>query len=237
MGKNSIVTGSNDDKFVVEDLYKVIKKHLDKFSEKNMFEQIFMDNLSTDNTLKILEKIAKKSQESTNSTSPFKTVRSICKYYILNNLIIRKAHLKDLLQVLAISNDLTVRKTSFSSSTITLTNHKKWFLQKNQDKNCIFLVIEFKKKIIAQLRLDIDATKAFISISVSRYYKNFGLGRLLVKNAIEILYHDNPKVHEIIAEIKPENEESIQFFKSLSFMFSKETKVHDYKAFEFILKV
>lgn len=63
MKKISIVTGVYNEEAVVEDLYQVIKVQLDKLSKKYTYEYIFTDNCSTDNTLKILKRIAKKDKQ------------------------------------------------------------------------------------------------------------------------------------------------------------------------------
>ncbi len=60
MKKISIVTGVFNEEAVIEQLYLTIKKQLDLLSKKYTYEYIFTDNCSTDNTLKILKKIAKK---------------------------------------------------------------------------------------------------------------------------------------------------------------------------------
>jgi polyisoprenyl-phosphate glycosyltransferase len=60
MKKISVITGVFNEEAILEDVYFAIKQEMKELSKRYDYEHIFMDNCSTDKTLQILKKIAKK---------------------------------------------------------------------------------------------------------------------------------------------------------------------------------
>jgi len=153
--------------------------------------------------------------------------------------VVRKVGIKDIRAILNISNQPEVRKSSFNSKLITLEQHKKWFYSKINDQNHLFFVAEFNKKVIGQIRLEMNNNNnnnSLISISVSNKYRKKRIGLNMFKYMIKYIKSRKLGIKSITAEIKKENTDSINFFRSIGFRYIKDISVLGNKAVLFLYK-
>lgn len=144
---------------------------------------------------------------------------------------VRKAASRDAGDIFKLSNSPTVRENSFTPEQITYKDHLKWFDEKINDRNCIFLLaVDEKNKAIGQIRLDIIDTNALLSISVDDGRSNTGIGSKLIYSAIKEL-ETREDVENIDAYIKADNEVSINFFKKNGFKFNSKCEIKAQQAY------
>lgn len=134
--------------------------------------------------------------------------------------MVYSAKLKDMWQVLTISNEPTVRAVSIKNSKqITKKEHSKWYAKILKDNKIIFLLYKCFSKAVGQLRFKISKNNkhAEISISVLEAYRSKHIATKLIKKGIKLLKKRDIKY--IVAKIKPENYASRELFLSLGFYF------------------
>lgn len=129
----------------------------------------------------------------------------------------------DVLEVLYLSNQKSVRSNSFNSQEIKLESHKKWFRSKLQDKDVVMLKALIDGAFAGQVRLEIEKGVATIGISVSENYRRKGVGSVLIASAFAEA--KKRKVKKIEAFIKPSNQGSINLFEKNGFVFKGVSKV------------
>lgn len=156
------------------------------------------------------------------------------KKYLDKDFILRKAEMKDMFDIYELSNDLDVRKNSFSPDKIELENHRIWFLSKLKSENCFFLVAEIDNSFIGQVRFDINDSEAIISISIMKQYRGLGLGKLITQRALKLFLLENPCILYVKAYVKKGNMHSARLFESTGFQFVKETTIKGQDALEYL---
>ena len=152
-----------------------------------------------------------------------------------NEMIIslRLAEKKDLMEVFNLSNEDLVRKSSFKPGKIELVDHKKWFLQKLQDKNALILIAENNKHFIGVVRFDMKKENV-IGISISPDFRGQGLGSRLIAKGLKYLEKTKPEIKKITAYIKVDNIASIKTFEKSGFRLDQSLSVDGYKALKYI---
>jgi len=145
-----------------------------------------------------------------------RSINEFLKIVVNDELVIRKAKERDMWDIYEISNDETVRRVSFNSGYINKEEHKKWFLSNYRGD---FYVVEFRGKVIGQIRFNIinENNGAIVSISVHRNYQRLGLGKLLLKEGLERFLEENRSINKVIAFIKKLNYKSKSLFESIGF--------------------
>jgi len=156
-------------------------------------------------------------QKCVDGNGAYRAASKIVSYYIKNNLHMRKAVLSDEKQILDLSNDTTIRMSSFQTKPITENEHSKWFKEKLSDKYCLYVVAVLKEIIVGQLRFDIKNTEATISMSVHPQYQGYSIGSKLFEKGVETLRREYAFIQTIVALIKKENQASQLFFKKIGF--------------------
>jgi len=165
-----------------------------------------------------------------------KTVKyCICEYY-KHNIRVRESKLKDMYAVLNISNEIDIRRNSFNSKKIRLNEHKSWYSNKLNDKNCVFLVAEIDNNIIGQIRFEVNEDEAVISISIAKDFRGFGIGAVIIKKALSILKANKKNVVCVKAYVKKNNINSRKFFENNDFRYFRETKIKGHIAIEYMDK-
>jgi deoxyribonuclease IV len=142
-------------------------------------------------------------------------------------IAIRRAHLDDMHDVFALSNDDDVRKNSISSQKISWQDHVAWFQAKiKRDDNYFFVVRNNVQNFIGQVRFDqIEISRCFtISISISKEFRNKGLGSQIIFLSSQQLLK-RTQVDAIYALIRPENEASVKAFSKAGYVVAGTTNV------------
>lgn len=141
------------------------------------------------------------------------------------NISIRPAKEEDLIPIYNLSNDNLVRKNSFKTEKIKLTDHKKWFIKKLKDKNALILVANHKIDFIGQIRFDMGKENV-IGVSITPEFRGKGLSSHLITKAIKYLKKSKPKFKNITAYIKINNTASIKAFEKAGFQLDKKLIVN-----------
>lgn len=144
-------------------------------------------------------------------------------------ITIRKIKEDDLLTIYKLSNDFSIRDSSFDTEIIPLETHQKWFTQKLNDKNCVFFIAELNNDLVGQVRYQIDNQEATVSICISNNYRHSGNGQIILRKTLKKLKSERPEIRNIIACIKPKNFISIKFFQKIGFIFQTNTVVKNHK--------
>ncbi|MBV6624167.1 MAG: UDP-2,4-diacetamido-2,4,6-trideoxy-beta-L-altropyranose hydrolase [Rivularia sp. (in: Bacteria)] len=128
------------------------------------------------------------------------------------------------------ANDPEVRSVSFSSnSTIPWNNHVQWFNSKLSSPNCIiYIAINKLDEPIGQVRFDIKANEATISISIDANFRSQSYGSKLIKIATEKLFFESD-IKTINAYIKNDNYKSVKSFINSGFHQIKVVDSQEYK--------
>ena len=131
---------------------------------------------------------------------------------------IRKASVKDARFFYKLRNEKTARKNCFDTKDIKYKDHLKWYKNKLKKKNVIFLValISDSKKI-GTVRYETDKTFTYISINISKKYRNLGYGSKIIKKSEKFL----KKKLVIISRIKNKNKASVKIFKKNNYKIIK----------------
>jgi RimJ/RimL family protein N-acetyltransferase len=135
--------------------------------------------------------------------------------------------------VLALSNHDSVRKASFNPKKISPPEHKKWFAGKIRDKNTIFLKATHLGEFAGQVRLEIEAAKAVLSISVDERHRGKGIASMLVKAAIAVA--KRKKLSRIEALTKSDNPASQKLLEKNGFIFKGEKNINGIDARKYFL--
>lgn len=150
----------------------------------------------------------------------------------------RPAKSDDSDEVLALSNDKTLRKFSFHEKTIAAAEHKIWFLKKIKSQKCVFLILERNRKIIGQARFDLEKNHfAKVSIGISNKYQGFGYGKMFLHEAIRFMIKKRPQIKTLVANIKQDNVISQKLFVSLGFAKNKELVKNRKTGYEYVLQI
>lgn len=161
---------------------------------------------------------------------------SLNKYYV-NKLKLRPATCNDIYDVFELSNEEEVRMNSFNTSKIGFEEHKKWFKNKIEDQNCVFLLIEIANEFAGQVRFDLEDDFATVSISIKKEFRQFGLGKDFLIKSLDHLKLNFPQIRVVKAYIKEENQKSLKLFESLGFKYKESVLIKNQKAFEYIYKI
>jgi UDP-2,4-diacetamido-2,4,6-trideoxy-beta-L-altropyranose hydrolase len=132
-------------------------------------------------------------------------------------------------------NDPTVRDLSFSTEQIEWEHHVQWFASKLKDPNCIFSMILGASNIpIGQVRYDIEAAQATISISLAKESRGKGYGSFLIQRTSDKLFASH-RVNEIHAYVKEDNQVSRQAFIKAGFKMERKLLIQEQAAIQLIL--
>lgn len=135
---------------------------------------------------------------------------------VTTKAILRKAQAKDIRDVWQIANDPTVRSASFISEPIPWENHRQWYLNKIDNNEVLFLVLEIDGVAKGQIRYEKDNGSAWVNFSIHKNVRGKGLGAIMLETSIQ---NACSKLHvtKISAAVKHENLASIRCFTKLSF--------------------
>lgn len=133
------------------------------------------------------------------------------------NLKIRRAVSTDEALLLDWANDPSVRQNAFSKEPIDSQTHKIWFRGKLADPACLILVGEDQYGLaVGQVRFDCQEGEGRIDISVDVALRKLGVGKALLRLAIEQL-RQTPFCKIVVADVLAENKPSRQLFLGMGF--------------------
>jgi len=129
-------------------------------------------------------------------------------------IIIKKACVKDASFFYELRNEKTSRKNSFNTKNLKYYDHLKWYKKKLRKKNEIFLValINNSQKI-GTVRYETKKIFTYISINISKKFRNLGFGSKIIKKSEKFL----KKKLIIISKIKNNNKASFKIFRKNSY--------------------
>lgn len=138
---------------------------------------------------------------------------------------IRRAEHGDVEAVYRLSNDQGIRQCSFNTHRIDWAEHQIWFRKQISDPNHIFLVATDVDGLAGQLRLKLKDNETEVSISVDRTRRGSGVGRRLLKWAVEQIRRDHIEITQVHALVKQENQASCLFFENNGFILTEKSGV------------
>ena len=141
-----------------------------------------------------------------------------------NQIKITKATIDDMFDLFELANDPEVRENSFNREKIDLETHKKWFNNRLNNKNFVFLVAKIRNDFVGSVRFEKNIDNKFIiSIQIHKNFRGKGFGKNLLQNAIKEFANLNGN-QSIIAKIKSKNLASIKIFSDVNFIIIEDNK-------------
>ncbi len=134
------------------------------------------------------------------------------------------------------ANDPEVRAVSFHSDPIPWEDHVRWFDRKLGEENCVlYIACNQSGSPIGQVRFDLDAAKATISISLGRHFRGRGLGVEVLRAACRQFFslRRGSVVH---AWVKQGNEASLRAFRKAGFLDQAPEMVNSKPAWHLVLE-
>ncbi|MBI3632774.1 MAG: GNAT family N-acetyltransferase [Candidatus Vogelbacteria bacterium] len=138
------------------------------------------------------------------------------------NIILRRANIGDLQFLFDLRNEPQVRNVSFFTSSIDLSDHKRWFEKKLSSIYSAIYIATLEDGIpIGQVRYDVDAedkSVAEVSIALTSNFTGRGLGNKILRNSCLLFFEDFAGVSSVDALIKKDNIASIKSFEKAGYM-------------------
>lgn len=135
------------------------------------------------------------------------------------------------------ANSPEVRSVSFSSEPIPRDRHEAWFEARLNDPECVFFVAEGENgKPLGQVRFEIEAGAALISVCLAPDCRGLGLGPVVISAGVDRLFSARPDVSRIDAWIKPGNTASLRAFEIADFTDRGEGTFSGHVAQHFVMR-
>lgn len=129
-----------------------------------------------------------------------------------SKLILRKATIEDALITYKWAIDPTVRQNSINKDFFTFESHLKWFEQKINSPETIYLVL-MERFPLGQIRFDRYHDGWLISFMIDEVFRNNSLGKWIVENGMNVVGAGIFKAYVV-----KENIASNKIFESLNFI-------------------
>jgi UDP-2,4-diacetamido-2,4,6-trideoxy-beta-L-altropyranose hydrolase len=131
------------------------------------------------------------------------------------------------------ASDPQARAASFHETPPAWVHHVHWLDEHLHDPTCLLQIIESDPGLpLGQLRLDLHAGRATISISLAAAHRGRGLGSQAIRLAVDELLRSRP-ITGIDAYVKPDNTASIRAFRRAGFREAGPTQVRGHAALRF----
>jgi RimJ/RimL family protein N-acetyltransferase len=122
--------------------------------------------------------------------------------------------------------DKKVRQFAFSKDEISLENHSKWFFQKLNNPDCVYLLLKKESQSIGSIRFDINQGIAIISYLVDPRFHGFGYGTKLLWLGEEYVKENRKDVIALKGVVMNENILSLKLFEKLGYIGTIEDSLH-----------
>lgn len=176
-------------------------------------------------------------KKSVDGKGAVKIVKHCLNEYYAKNIQLREAELRDIYNVYNLSNEEEVRQNSFNSAKIKFENHEKWFKDKIEDPNTMFIIVESWNNFVAQVRFELEKKDATVSISIDKKFRELGLGRNIIEKSIGYLKLNAPQIKIIKAYIKENNKKSLRLFEKMNFKNKENFLMKSQNALQYIYKI
>lgn len=166
--------------------------------------------------------------------SPQRLQKVFDRLYLQGAVSMRLAGSEDLMTYFHWANDQAVRANSIQQAPIPLADHQQWFERKLKDPHVVLCLAELHGQPVGQVRLDRRGLAWWINYSIDAAFRGRGLGKILLKKAIELLQTAQGQAVHLMAWVKPDNIASLKVFEQLNFQ-PLPDRLHKgsvYKAFE-----
>lgn len=128
-------------------------------------------------------------------------------------VFLRKADKADMELIFTWANEKLCRANSISEKSISMEEHKRWFHEKLQDKNCRFYIMEINDEAVGQVRIDIEHDIGTISYSLDKRYRGQGCGGTII-SLLENKVVEEKLCSGLLAVVKSGNIASQHIFES-----------------------
>ncbi|WP_291572603.1 GNAT family N-acetyltransferase [Clostridium sp. UBA4548] len=115
------------------------------------------------------------------------------------------------------TNDMEVRRNSFSTSRIKYEDHVRWFRSKLNDKACCMFILTIDNHDVGLIRIDIVNGNGIISYSICSNFRERGYGFKIIKLLEHKIEKQHMKLKQLHAEVKHNNIASQKIFKKLGY--------------------
>lgn len=133
-------------------------------------------------------------------------------------VLLRNINENDLDKTFEWAGNEEIRKFSFNNNLIEYDVHKRWFINKLNDKNCFYYLGQIDNEVFGSIRFDIENSEAKISYLVDPAYQNQGLGTILLKKGLDLFLKQlNTNILAVWGEVLNENIASVKVFKKLGY--------------------
>ena len=140
------------------------------------------------------------------------------------DLKIRKVNKRDANILLDMANDKNVRQNAFNKRFINYGNHMQWFNKKLKNKNVhMYIAKDLNDLVIGQVRFDyVNIKKKYsVDISIDECARGYGIGKLLLKKAINKIPCNKLKSKNFFAQVLNKNIASHKLFLDCNFYKNK----------------
>jgi ribosomal protein S18 acetylase RimI-like enzyme len=141
-------------------------------------------------------------------------------------ITLRKAEINDCKKIFFLFNDPEVRKNSLNQNKIDYKKHKEWFSKKIIDRNYLILIAESAGVFVGQVRFDINGNEALTSVSLHKYFRGYGLGKILLADGLKYLKRHRQDITYALGQIKPDNIAAIKNSAYAGFRFDKKLSIN-----------
>jgi RimJ/RimL family protein N-acetyltransferase len=126
---------------------------------------------------------------------------------------IEKLSNKHIKYLFNLRNSVDVRKYSKNNKIIKYQDHKKWFKKSIKSKNnLIYIFLTKNNSKIGCVRFKINSSHAYVSIALSRKFRNKGLSKNILSSAEKMIFKK-----KFVALVNKKNFKSISLFRSLDY--------------------
>lgn len=206
------------------------------WDEDNLYNSI-KENLDSLQDIKLRTEKYKNGREHVDGNGALKIAKRCLNQYYAQNMVLRTAEPIDIHDVYELSNENEVRKNSFNSNHIEFEDHEKWFKNKIEDQDNIFLIIKSGNDFLGQVRFDLAENDATISISIAKNFRELGLGGNILEESIKYLKVNSPNIKIIKAYIKESNKKSVRLFEKMGFENRKNIWMENQDALRYVYKI
>jgi UDP-2,4-diacetamido-2,4,6-trideoxy-beta-L-altropyranose hydrolase len=124
------------------------------------------------------------------------------------------------------ANDTETRQNSFCNEPITLETHTIWYNKKIKDPHSALYILWASNVPLGNIRFDIKNGAAILSYSISKEFRNRGLGSKILEEGIRKIKIDHSDISVINGYIHQKNLASIKSFLKIGFELNSNPPIH-----------